>query len=461
VSPTPSSSEPNASEPLAPGQPIDDAAHTRPNPPDSIDRPHDPYLALRSADYRRFALGFAPSSIGLQMMGTAISWEIYDRTQSPMALAYAGLARAVPVLCLALPAGHAADLFNRRNILVITQLCFALAAGATAAASYWHAPIWVFYLLLFVSGAARSFNGPARSSVLPQIARGDAFPNAVTWNSGVFQVAAIIGPLLAGFMIDWPTLSGGKPQAWPVYLATALGCGLFALSAAGMHVPAPERKPGPASFSFRAMIAGMSHVRREKTILAALSLDLFAVLLGGATAMLPVYVELILDVDPDSEGRWLGALRSSQFVGALVMSLALVHRPPFRRAGPALLWSVAGFGICMIVFGLSRNVWVSLAALFLSGGLDAISVVIRHVLVQTRTPDHVRGRVSAVNSVFIESSNQLGEFESGSVAHAAGTIAGSKVFGAMFSVVSGGIGTILVVLGIAWMWPEIRRLRKL
>lgn len=456
MSPTPSSSDPDA-EPIAPAQLLPPAV---PGASDSIDRPHDPYLALRSADYRRFALGFAPSSIGLQMMGTAISWEIYHRTSSPMALAYAGLARAIPVLLIALPAGHAADIFNRRTILVLTQLTFALAAAATAAASYGHAPIWVFYLLLVFSGAARSFNGPARSSILPQIARGDAFPNAVMWNSGVFQVAAIAGPLLAGVMIDWNTLQGGAPQAWPVYLVTALGCGLFALSAAGMHVPTPDRIHAPASFTFRAMIAGMSHVRREKTILAALTLDLFAVLLGGATALIPVYVQLILGIDHEAQGRWQGALRAAPFVGALFISLLLAHRRPFRRAGPVLLWSVAGFGVCMIVFGLSTSVWLSLAALFVSGSLDAISVVIRHVLVQTRTPDSVRGRVSAVNSVFIESSNQLGEFESGSVASAAGAWKG-PAFGAMFSVVSGGIGTILVVLGIAWIWPEIRRLRKL
>jgi len=429
----------------------------RPDP----DPPHDPYLALRSRDYRRFALGFAPSSIGLNMLATAVGWEIYDRTHSPMAIAYAGLARAIPVLLIALPAGHAADLYNRRNILVITQLSFALAAAGMAAASYYQAPIWTFYLLLFLSGAARSFNGPARSSLLPQIVPGPAFPNAVTWNSGAFQAAAIIGPLLAGMIIDWPSLRGGQPQAWPVYLLAALGCAIFAFSAMGMRVPTPERKHGPQTFTLRSMVAGMSHVWREKTILAALSLDLFAVLLGGATAMLPVYVELILDVSEQTQGRWLGVLRAAPFVGALIMSLVLAHRAPMRRAGPALLWSVAGFGISMIVFGISHNVWLSLAALILSGALDTISVVIRHVLVQTRTPDHVRGRVSAVNSVFIESSNQLGEFESGSVAAAAGKLLGSAAAGAMFSVVSGGIGTILVVIGIALAWPEIRKLKKL
>jgi hypothetical protein len=188
---------------------------------------------------------------------------------------------------------------------------------------------------------------------------------------------------------------------------------------------------------------------------------MLAVLLGGATGLLPVFTKDILNIDHSIEAIWLGILKSSQFVGALLMSLFLAHRPPFKHAGATLLWSVAGFGVAMIVFGLSKNVWLSLAALFVSGALDTISVVIRHVLVQTRTPDHVRGRVSAVNSVFIESSNQLGEFESGAVAHAAGVVLKSAVAGAIFSVVSGGIGTILVVIGIAYAWPEIRRLKKL
>ncbi len=419
--------------------------------------PHDPYLALRSRDYRRFAFGFAPSSIGLQMLSMAVGWEIYDRTGSFMALAYAGLARAVPVLLLALPAGHLADLYNRRNILVVTQTCFALAAGALAAASYLHAPVWVYYVLLVVSGAARCFNGPARSSLLPMIVPGPAFQNAVTWNTGVFQVAAIVGPLLAGLMIDASRWRGGEPAAWPVYLVTAAGCAAFAFTASGMRVPASA---GPrvngSVFSFSSMVAGMSHVYKDKAILAALTLDMFAVLLGGATALLPVYTKDILHAG----AVWLGILKASQFVGALVMSVWLAHRPPFRQAGATLLWSVAAFGVCMIVFGFSTNVWLSLAALFVSGAVDTISVVIRHVLVQTRTPDHVRGRVSAVNSVFIESSNQLGEFESGAVAAAAGKWLG-PVGGAVFSVVSGGVGTILVVVGIALAWPEIRKLKRL
>lgn len=420
---------------------------------------HDPYLALRSKDYRRFALGFAPSSIGLQMMNMAVGWEVYERTHDAMFLAYIGLARALPVLLLTLPAGHVADIFNRRTILVITQASFALAAAGMAAASYLAAPIWVFYILLFISGAARSFNGPARSSLLPMIVPPGAFPNAVTWNSGLFQTAAILGPILAGALIREPAkwLHHQDPVAWPVYLVTAVGCGIFAFSASGVNIVAPPRRDGRGGLTFASMVAGMSHVRKEKTILAALTLDLFAVLLGGATAMMPIYAKDILHVHEEV----LGVLRAAPFVGALLMSLALAHRRPFSKAGPALLWSVAGFGACMIVFGISKVLWLSLAALFLSGALDTISVVIRHVLVQTRTPDEVRGRVSAVNTVFIESSNQLGEFESGTVARIAGQAAGSTVFGAVFSVVSGGIGTILVVAGIAALWPEMRRLRRI
>ncbi len=425
-------------------------------PPDAP-QPHDPYLALRSTDYRRFAMGFAPSSIGLSMMGMAVSWEVYHRTSNPMALAYAGLARALPVFLLTLPAGHAADIFSRRSILVMTQLSFALSAAGMAAASYLEAPIWAFYVLLFLSGAARSFNGPARSSLLPTIVTPQAFPNAVTWNSSLFQTSAVIGPLLAGVIIDAPTHHGHPPVAWPVYLLTAVGCSTFAFAASRLNVRPVERRPGGGAFTLSSMVAGLSHVYKEKTILAALTLDLLAVLLGGATAMMPIYAHDILHV----EATGLGWLKAMQFLGALGMSLILAHRRPFRHAGRALLWSVAGFGACIIAFGLSTSLWISLAALFAAGALDTISVVIRHVLVQTRTPEHVRGRVSAVNTVFIESSNQLGEFESGSVARLVGGISGSTITGAVFSVVSGGIGTILVVLGIAIALPEIRRLRKI
>lgn len=401
---------------------------------------HDPYAALRSPNYRRFASGFAVSSTGLQMMGTAIGWEVYDRTDSAMALGLTGLARAAPVILLALPAGQIVDLVDRRRVLVLTQTAFAVIIAGMAAASFFRAPVWFLYVALFLTGCARVFNGPSRSSLLPQIIEPGVFHNAVTWNSGVFQFAAMAGPLAAGLLLK------RFDAAWPVYLCTAAACALFALSASFIRPRAAARAAG--GFTLRSMAEGVGHLRREKTILGAITLDLFAVLLGGATAMLPIYQRDILKVGPE----WLGVLRAAPYIGALLMSLLLAHRPPFRRAGAALLWSVASFGAATIVFGLTTNLWLSIAALFIGGAVDNISVVIRHVLVQVRTPEHLRGRVSAVNTVFIESSNELGSFESGLVAH---------WFGPVVSVVSGGVGTIVVAAWIAWMWPQLARLGAL
>jgi MFS family permease len=419
---------------------------------ESTDKKHDPYAALRSKNYQRFALGFVTSSTGLQMLSTGIAWEIYERTGDALALGFTGLARAIPVLILALPAGQAADIFNRKKVLVATQTAFALLTAILAVVSWAQAPVWTIYLLLFLTGCARSFNGPSRSSLLPLIVEPQDFHNAVTWNSGVFQFSATGGPILAGIIIRY------AHAAWPVYVCCAASCALFALTASALDPRQEPRETAQASkpddsslgskFTLKSMTAGAGHLWREKTILAAITLDLFAVLLGGATALMPIYAKDILHVGPVG----LGALKSAPYIGAFLMALVLAHRPPFRHAGPVLLLSVAAFGIGTIVFGYSTWFPLSLAALVFLGGVDNISVVIRHVLVQVRTPDHLRGRVSAVNSVFIESSNELGAFESGLVA---------KVFGPVISVVAGGIGTIAVVLGIAWLWPEVRRMGRI
>jgi MFS family permease len=311
------------------------------------------------------------------------------------------------------------------------------------------------YLLIALSSCARVFNIPSRSSLLPLIVSGGAsgpvFHNAVTWNSGVFQLSATLGPLLAGYIIQWT----GK--AWPVYFISAVCCLFFAITASLIrpykdqdHDPAPGSILRQLRWSalLPGMFEGVRHIRRERTVFGAIVLDLLAVVLGGATALMPVYAEEILKVD----ARGLGALKAAPFVGALLMAVVLAHRRPFNKAGPALLWSVAGFGACTIVFGFSKTFWLSLLMLGLLGALDNISIVIRHVLVNARTPNRLRGRVSAVNAVFIECSNEVGGFESGLVA---------KFFGPVFSAVSGGIGTILVVIGMAVWVPELRRLGRL
>ncbi|MCG3126877.1 MAG: hypothetical protein CHACPFDD_01732 [Phycisphaerae bacterium] len=444
--------------------------------------PHDPYAALRVRNYQLFISGWLPASVGLQMQGTALAWEIYEHTNDPLSLGIIGVARALPTILLALPAGQIVDLVDRRRVLLLTQVGFAAAGVLLTLGSIAlnrgmlgsdGAGVWLMYLLIALTGGARVFNGPARASLLPRIVPGGAsgavFHNAITWNSGVFHLAAVLGPLAAGGVI---AMTG---VAWPVYALAAAGCLWFAGMcpfirpySAGSASPltAAERADSSRSVSplvagvpsrlaalapramLRGIMEGVRHVWSERTVLGAISLDLFAVLLGGATALMPVYARDILHVGPVG----LGALRAAPFVGALLMALLLAHRPAFERAGSALLWSVAGFGACTIVFGVSTSFWSSLALLGLLGALDNVSVVIRHVLVSVKTPDHLRGRVAAVNAVFIESSNELGGFESGLVA---------KFFGPVFSVVSGGVGTILVVLGMAWWLPELRKLRRL
>jgi MFS family permease len=416
-----------------------DAAEPQPElQPEPI--PHDAYAALRDGNYQRYAIGFFFAAMGLQGLATAVGWEVYARTNDPLHLGYTGLARALPVMLLALPAGHTADIFERRAIIAISQAGFAAAALLLAMVSYTHGPIWLIYLLLVMTGCCRAFNGPARGSFLPTIVPPGIFENAVAWSSTAFQLAAVVGPLVAGALLWW------ADAAWPVYLVCAAGNLAFAFSMIG--IKPLRRAAASGKYTLEAMFAGMGHLWRERTILGAITLDMLAVLLGGATALLPLFAKDILHIGPIG----LGALKSSTYVGAFLMGIFIAHRPPFQKSGKTLLWSVAAFGVATIVFGLSENIWLSLAALFVAGAVDNVSVVVRHVLVQVRTPDHLRGRVGAVNSVFIECSNELGAFESGAVA---------RLFGPVISVVSGGIGTVMVAGVVAVAFPELRKLGML
>lgn len=408
--------------------------------PSDDSRPHDPWLALREPNYRRFAFSFLCSGIGLQAMNTAVLWGVWEETRDPLALGWTGVARALPVVALTLVAGQAVDRLDRRRVFTATQSLFVLVALGLGVASHLGASFSSVLILLFLSGMVRAFNAPARASLLPSLVPAGSFENAIAWNSGLFQFSAITGPLLAGLIIR---LTG---ETWPAFaLSTLLLAGAATVSL-GLRPRPVERDREPISLN--SFLAGFRHIYGERTIFAAILLDLLAVLFGGATALLPIFAEEILDVGPVG----LGALRAAPFVGAGLMAAWLAFRPKIRRAGPALLWSVAGFGICMIGFGLSTSFLLSLALLAVSGAVDNVSVVVRHVLVQTRTPDRLRGRVSAVNSVFIECSNELGSFESGLVA---------RWMGPVFSVVSGGVGTLAVTGLIAWRFPEIRKLREL
>jgi len=435
---------------------------------------HDPYAAFRSSSYSFFTAGNLLSIAGRQMLAVAVEWEIYARTHSATALGLVGLAIAVPVVCLSLPAGHLADRLSRKHIILVSQFFSAICSLALAFVSLKHlaipqfsalrhanhflasiatvferhgggfhfddASIPLIYLLLFVSGVARTFGWAARSSFFPTLVSRDAFSNAVTWNNSIFQVGSVVGPALSGLLV-------ARYSFTLVYVIDAV-CAL-AFFALVLPIPRSKRIAHDVTQSaWRSLIAGLHFVRSKQVILATISLDLFAVLLGGATALLPIFADQILHVGPVG----LGWLRATPAIGAFLMALVIAYLPPMQHAGRSLLFCVTGFGIATIIFGLSTAFWLSLAMLFLIGAFDSVSVIIRGSIVQLMTPDNMRGRVSAVNNIFIGTSNEFGALESGLTAAWVGPV---------LSVVAGGIGTILVVVATAFVWPETRKIGRL
>ena len=383
------------------------------------------------------------------MLQVALGWELYERTGSALALGMVGLVTAIPVVLLALPAGHLADRADRKKIVIGAQIVFIMMSLSLAAVSWRAGPVFIVYAILLVRGVAQAYNNPARSALLPRLVPVEVFGNAVTWSSSAFQTAAVVGPAIGGLVIAI------QHRATAAYVIDAILTSIYLVTLFAIRGDAAAKaEAGPFALrpnermTLQSLAAGMRYVRDTKVILAALTLDLFAVLLGGATALLPIFAKDILHVGPEG----LGWLRAAPSIGALLLMLAIAHRPPMRRTGWNLILSVVGFGIATIVFGLSRSFGLSIVMLFILGGLDGISMIIRATLVQLWTPDEMRGRVSAVNSVFIDMSNELGGFESGALAAAVGPVA---------AVVGGGIGTIIVVAGVAYAWPELRRLGPL
>jgi MFS family permease len=399
---------------------------------------HDPYAAFRVSAFVRYLVGVTLIQMGMGAQGLAIGWDIYQRTGQPLALGLVGGVQAIPMILLSLPAGYLADRFDRRRIISLCLLGVAVCSLALAYVSAVKGPVELMYLLLLLDATCMTLQRPAGASLLPTLVPPDILENAMKWRMSAFQMSSMGGPALGAAIILWSV-----PAAYVVNAVSALlfiGLLLFL-----------RLKPSPNSagaVSLQSMLAGAQFVFERKTLLAAISLDMFAVLLGGAVYLLPVFAKDILDVGPQG----LGWLRAAPAVGACVMGILMAHLPPMRRAGQAMLWAVAGFGVATIVFGLSKNFWLSWAMLCLTGVLDNVSVVVRHTLIQLLTPDHMRGRVSAVNAIFIGSSNELGGLESGLVAH---------YFSPIASVVSGGIGTILVVALWAAGFPGLRRVKKL
>src|SRR5438477_5111745 len=379
--------------------------------------------------------------LATEMQAVAVGWQVYEITKRPLDLGLVGLAQFLPGIFLFLVSGHAADRYPRRNLLVLCYCGFTLCSGSllflTLRGLHSVYPIFAVTVLL---GVVRSFNGPVSRAFLPQLVSGKDFQTAVAWYSIFIQSAVILGPSLGGLV--YAAFRG--PAA--VYTLSFIAAALGAMSTVAIKAQSNPRPGEP--MSWKTMLAGFHYIRRERLILGSISLDLFAVLLGGAVALLPVYAREILKTGP-----WgLGLLRSAPGVGAAVMAIFLAHRPLRRRAGATMLWCVAGFGVFTIVFGISRSLTLSMIALLLTGATDMVSVVIRALLVQLATPDEMRGRVNAVDMLFIGASNELGEFESGLTAHC---------FGAVQAVVRGGGGTLVVFALGAWLFPELRRADKL
>src|SRR5438477_697809 len=463
-------------------QSIDPSSYRSPDPqrpavPLPIEREpraHDPYAAFRFGDFALFTVVHLLSITGRLMLAVAVEWEIYARTHSATALGLVGLAIAVPVVTLSLPAGHLADRVSRKHIILVTQIFSALTSLALALVSWKHlsipqieplrvgnralaavaaiferhhpmfhfddASVPLIYLLLFIGASARTFSWASRSSFFPTLVPRDAFANAVTWNNSVFQIGCVAGPALSGLLVAYV----GFPF---VYLLDALCAFLFFLLVFAIRRSTQKREQTEES-TWKSLIAGVRFVFRRKVILATITLDLFAVLLGGATALMPIFADQILHVGPVG----LGWMRAAPAIGAFAMALVVAHFPPMRRAGKTLLWCVTGFGIATILFGLSKVFWLSLGVLFFVGAFDSVSVIIRGSIVQLITPDEMRGRVSSVNNIFIGTSNEFGALESGLTA---------ALFGPVISVVAGGIGTILTVLGVAKWWPATRKIGRL
>ncbi|HEX2911369.1 MAG TPA: MFS transporter [Chloroflexia bacterium] len=406
---------------------------------------HDPYQSLRFRDYRLLLTGNFVASMGEQMLSVAIGWELYERTNSAFLLGLVGLVQVFPAFIFSLHAGHIADHFNRKLIIVITQALLVLASLGLTALSYWHGPLLLFYGCLLLMGVAITFNNPAAATLPARIVPEEAFENAATWSSSAWQLATVIGPALGGLVI---ALFHSATFVYILNAATALIFVVLVLLMKIKQPALPSRVTTGEETTWHSLGEGIRFLKNTPIMLAAITLDLFAVLLGGATNLLPIFAKDILQVGPEG----LGWLRAAPAIGALIVAFMLAHRPPFKRAGSTLLLAVAGFGAATIIFGISRSFWLSLLMLLLLGGFDNISVVIRETLALTRTPDEMRGRVAAINGLFINTSNQLGGFESGLTA---------QLLGPTLSVVSGGIGTILVVLGVAVIWPELRRMGAL
>ena len=434
-----------------------------------------PYAIFRNADFTRYVVARFIAAFGMQMLVTALDWEIYKRVHSGLALGFVGLSLMVPMILCTLPAGQLADRRNRKSIILgATAMLGVASLGLTLASAFIGLTenVAAFqlcaYSLVVSIGVARTFLWPASAAFVTALVSRKELPRAITFNSGAFQLSCVLGPAAAGALI-W--LTGG---AWIVYAINAVFAIASLVLVGGIRHEhkIPPREP----VSLKSLITGFEFVWHNKIILGIISLDMFAVLLGGAVTLLPIFAADVIPLHTGAEGLGLGILRAAIPVGAIICVFHLAHRPPLQKAGRALLLCVAVFGAGTILFGLANTFclgkffpapeglwfWLAFGLMVLCGAVDNVSVVIRATLVQLLTPDEKRGRVSAVNSLFIGTSNELGGFESGFTQWLFGPVMGhTMATGAILSTVVGGFGTVLVVIAVAWIWPEIRRYGKL
>jgi MFS family permease len=409
----------------------------------------DPYAALRLPRFARYVVTLFTLTLAIQIQGTVVGWQIYDLTKDPLALGMIGLAEALPAISLALFAGHVADRRDRRRValaalwvLVACSLALWVLAAARplGAEMLTRGRVTAIYAVIVVSGVARAFLQPARQALSAELVPRELFANAITWRSGSWQLASVIGPALGGLLYA----VGGTRLAYGVDAAFMVAATMLLVS---ISHRSPERGPAKEGV-FASVAGGVRFVAREPVLLGALTLDLFSVFFGGAVALLPIFAAEILHVGPTG----LGILRAAPAIGAVTTSILLARRRDWDNTGHVLLAAVAGFGLCMLGFGLSTSFQLSVALLIASGMCDMVSVVVRSTLLQSRTPEGLLGRVGSVNQIFVGSSNEIGMFESGVTA---------RWWGPVGSVVVGGLATLGVVGAIAWFVPSLRKLGRL
>jgi MFS family permease len=408
--------------------------------------PTGPYAVLKIPNFRLFITARFCVTLAIQIQSVVVAWQVYDLTNDPLSLGLIGLSEAIPSIGVSLYAGHVADIVERKKIILLCVSTLLLCSIALLLFTFeWSFFIPRFgvipiYAVIFVSGIARGFIIPAMFAFMPQLIPRELFPNAITWNSTLWETAAIGGPAIGGFLYGFIGIKASY-AADVLLMATGL---ILAFGVSKQPLPDESDEQGV----FQKIRAGLRFVFGNPIILGAISLDLFAVLFGGAVALLPIFAKEILMVGPQG----LGVLRAAPAVGALLMAFYITHHPITRNTGKIMLFSVAGFGICMILFAISTLFWFSLFLLMMSGVFDCISVIVRGTLLQTMTPENMKGRVSAVNHIFIGSSNEIGMFESGVAA---------RLMGVVTSVIFGGCMTLLSVGAVSWFAKSLRKLQRL